>query len=139
VRLRHRYSRSLLVLDGVLAGALPGIYLSGVAAEVLWPVLPIATTLAGAWRGVTVRVRETGDGLVVRNLFRTYSVAWADVTEIGWYPLLWHGHEVAPGLRVRGARFRVRVMAMIGCLDPPHEHEATVRRWAERLAPLDGA
>ncbi len=96
-----------------------------------------AVTLYGVWRGATVRVVETGEGLVVRNPFRTYVLPWADVERVveAESSLL---HLDCPAVVANGRTVRLLAMAYWTTAFRDRDTEATVRaraavrRWRAR-------
>ena len=129
--------RVLYAGTGAVAWSAPS-FLVAPFAEWLWAWLFPACAAYGVWRGATVRVRESAEGVFVRNVVRTFDLAWPDVTEVGWFDLdgSWvvpKGY-VSPWLRVRGRRWRVPVLAMATWMRPSRAGSATVRRWSEHVA-----
>jgi hypothetical protein len=128
-RLAGAHLAATRVGESTLLWAAVPLLLAG-AVRPLWPALPGVAAAYGAWRGLTVNVRETPDGLAVRGYAVTRRVAWRDVVSVAWESP-WAGVTV-PVVRVRGRRRGVRVRAMEGWRSPrSREDAATVRRWAQ--------
>ena len=124
------------VLVGVLLWSAPS-FLVGPVAEDLWPFVAVPMASYGLWRGLTVRVTETAGGLAIRNVVRSFDLAWRDLTKVGW---LDYGEGldvpvgfVAPYVRVRGRRRRLPVRAMTTWMRPSRENAALVRGWAQKV------
>lgn len=130
------FVRAGYVLEGVLLWSAPSFLVAPVA-EWLWPYVAVPLATYGVYRGMAVKVRESADGLVVRNVVLAFEVAWSDVLAVGWYDI--DGSQampkgyVAPWLEVRGRRRRVPVLAMASWMRPSRENARTVRGWAQKV------
>ena len=127
--------RVLLAMWGAIYGGVAGVpalaLLQGTTIEAVGALTVLALAVAGVWRGATARVSESADGLVVRNLFRTYVIRWADVTEVDRCGFLVAWEDATPCLRVRGRRRRVPLLAMTGIGKFFSEREARADERAE--------
>ena len=128
------------LVEGMWAGIPLALPLGGTALETPGLVVLAALIGAGFWRGLTVRVAADEAGLLVRNVFRTYRVAWQDVTELGWCDV-WETRfqDECPYVRVRGRRGRVRLVAMTTMglwgsrqVDASPRFTAAVAEWRSR-------
>lgn len=118
----------LVPTAGTLALVLVSVALVPVHVAV---ALVVAAVVAAAARGLTVRVVEHPDGLVVHNLLRTRHLAWSEVTGLRvafsgqlrcWY--------VELSTADRGARRQVRLHGAT-CWDPA----APAHRWDRPQGP----
>ena len=120
------------VMVAWLVWALPWLWLASLVSEAAkqrlwWPLFGY-----GTWRGLSVRVRETPDGLRVRNIGRTHRLSWEDVAAVEWGDT-WAGvHASVPVLRRREGR-RVPVLALGHVLFPSRRDKEAVCRWEERI------
>lgn len=129
-------ARATYVIGGAIAWSAPGLA-AGWLYEPAWPYVFFPLLAYGCWRGATVRVREVRGGLVVRNVLRTFDLAWANVTKVGWSDVqdgTWEAPSgyVLPLVHVDGRR-RVAVLALACWMRPSRRDAATVRGWAERV------
>lgn len=126
--------RITLAVEGAAVGGTLGAMLTGAAEDTAWerPGLVVLVLLAalGLWRGATARVVADRDGLVVRNVYRTHRVRWADVvrvTECEPWPYRLRLSFRCPCLVVRGRRARVKLVAMLDLGDA--RFDQTVKAW----------
>ena len=134
-------ARTVLAMWGTVFGlwtAVPLKELGGTALEDASVAAWFAFIAIGVWRGATVRVKETADGLTVRNMFRTYSIRWTDVTGVGWcerWETRWWSDS--PCVYVRGRRRRIPLLGMTKSMRRnatafDHRVTAAVTRWRSR-------
>lgn len=123
-------ARTHYVGAGAIVWSAPG-HLVGWLAEPAWAYVFFPLLAFGAWRGATVRVRETPDGLVVRNVVLSFVIPWPDVAGVRW-DQLWAGPLrafVVPLVGVRGRRRPVPVLAMACWQRPAKPDAARARGW----------
>ncbi|HEU0132538.1 MAG TPA: PH domain-containing protein [Mycobacteriales bacterium] len=125
-------ARAEYVGVGAWLGLMPSLAAGGLF-EPAWPYVAVPLAGLGAWRGATVRVRETPEGLVVRNVLRTFRVPWSDIEDVRWDGSFTVPRGfVAPGLRVPWRDRPISVLALACWGRPARADAATARGWLGR-------
>jgi hypothetical protein len=131
----HPLTRALYALICGMFAAFAGFGVLGLFAVLdqvgAGVVALVLVTAFGGWRGATVRVEETGEGLVVRNPLVTHVVAWADVERVVDVAAPEMRGMTCPGLRQPGRRKPLPLVAML-YWETPFGGQPT--RSAERFA-----
>ncbi|HVF05212.1 MAG TPA: hypothetical protein VNA20_10250 [Frankiaceae bacterium] len=134
-----RTSRAFFAFQGGLYGGFAGAGLMGLVdgTPLLYPGYAVLAALvtAGVWRGATVKVTADTKRLVVRNVFATYVVRWADVRRIGERALIEYPAQSrpCPALYVRGRRRPIKLVAMtVWGFRSDERIVRALRRWQQR-------
>lgn len=130
------------------------LFLAGIgAALVVWafvplpPWVPISTGAAGcalgAWRGGRVDVRVDPVGVLIRNPWRTWSLAWSEIADVGYRSSnSLQGACLPTVLTHSGRRIGICSLPLLWESAPPwkrrplgfqHPHDAEVRKLVNRM------